>query len=147
MAEDQGIKSLKIFKKNKQPLSPNDWTAGVDYETINDENILDEEGNYHEVQLFNEEEYEQMDQNEINDLIADEGEQSDPTIENNNEFQAHAEEMEAEVEEEHPDDESQEESDEVAEPTRTRPTRTVKHQLTDLHTLTTRHRGLGETRV
>ena len=50
MAEDQGIKSLKLFK-NKQPLFPNDWTAGVDYETTNDKNILDEEGNYHEVDL------------------------------------------------------------------------------------------------
>ena len=67
-----------------------------------------------------------MDQNEINDLIADEGEQSDPTIENNDEFEADAEEMEAEAEEEHPDDKSQEEADKVAEPTRTRPTRTVK---------------------
>ena len=44
MAEDQGIKSLKLFKKNKQSLFPNDWTAGVDYETTNDKNILDEEG-------------------------------------------------------------------------------------------------------
>ena len=72
---------------------------------------------------FDEEEYEQMDQNEIHDLVADEGEQSDPTIENNNEFEADAEEMEAEAEEEHPDDESQEEANEVEEPTRTRPTR------------------------
>ena len=67
-----------------------------------------------------------MDQNEINDLVADEGEQTDPTIENNNEFDAEAEEIEAEAVEEHPDDESQEEAEEVAEPTRTRPTRATK---------------------
>ena len=62
---------------------------------------MDEEGNYHEVdldyeqqihqhavdeyeydeELLDEQEYEQMDQNEINDLIADEGKQSNPTIE------------------------------------------------------------------
>ena len=88
MAEFQGIKSLKLFKKNKQPLFPNDRTAGVDYETTNDKNILDEEGSYHEVdldyeqqihnavdeyeyddELLDEQEYEQMDQNEINDLL------------------------------------------------------------------------------
>ena len=145
MAEDQGIKSLKLFKKNKQPLFPNDWTAGVDYESTNDENILDAEGNYVEIdrddeqqihnavdeyeyddELLDEQEYEQMDQNEINDLVADEGEQFDPTIENNNEFDADAEEIEAEAVEEHPDDESQEEAEEVAEPTRTRPTRAPK---------------------
>ena len=41
MAEDKGTKSLKLLKKNKQPLFSNDWTAGVDYENTNDENILD----------------------------------------------------------------------------------------------------------
>ena len=67
-----------------------------------------------------------MDQNEINDLVADEAEQPDPTIENNNENEDEEEEIVFEAEEEHPDDESQEEANEVAEPTRTRPTRTVK---------------------
>ena len=61
-------------------------------------------------ELLDKEEYERMDQNEINDLIADEGEQpdptiDDPTIENNIETEADAEEMEAEAAEEHPDDE------------------------------------------
>ena len=75
--------------------------------------------------MFDEEEYERMDQNEINDLVADEGEQSDPTIENNNEFE-YEEEIVFEAEEEHPDDESQEEANEGEEPTQTRPTRNVK---------------------
>ena len=73
MAENQGIKSLKLFKKNKQPLFPNDWTAGVDYKTTNDEttnnkNILDEEGNYHEVDL----DYEQQIHNAVNEYEYDE---------------------------------------------------------------------------
>ena len=107
---------------------------------------MDEEGNYHEVdldyeqqihtavdeyeydkELLDEQEYEQMDQNEINDLVADEGEQSNPTIESNNEIEDDAEEeIVFEAEEEHPDDESQEEANEVEEPTRTRPARNVK---------------------
>ena len=105
------------------------------------ENILDAEGNYVEVdhdyeqqihnavdkyeydkELLDEQEYERMNQNEINDLLADEGEQSNPTIENNNEFEDDAEEIVFEAEEEHPDDKSQEEANEVEEPTRTRPT-------------------------
>ena len=147
MAEDQGIKSLKLFKKNKQPLFPDDCTAGVDYKSTNDENILDAEGNYVEIdhdyeqqihnavdeyayddELLDEQEYEQMDQNEIKDLdlVAAEGKQFDPTMENNNEFDVDAEEIEAEAVEEHPDDESQEEAEEVAEATRTRPTRATK---------------------
>ena len=83
-----------------------------------------------------------MDQNEINDLIADEGEQSDPTIENNNEIEDDKEEIVFEAEEEHPDDESQEEANEVEEPTRTRPTRNVKpvDRLTYSHNQTQRSR-------
>ena len=64
-----------------------------------------------------------MDQNEINDLVADEDKQFNPTTENN---ETDSEEIEAEAVEEHPDDESQEEAEEVAEPTRTRPTRATK---------------------
>ena len=32
LAEEQDIKSLKITGKNKIPLLPADWIAGVDYE-------------------------------------------------------------------------------------------------------------------
>ena len=31
MAEKEGIKTLKITGKNKQPILPVDWLAGVDY--------------------------------------------------------------------------------------------------------------------
>ena len=58
---------LTLTMSNKSTLQPVD-----EYEY--DEELLDEE------------EYERMDQNEINDLVADEAEQSDPTIENNNEI-------------------------------------------------------------
>ena len=82
-----------------------------------------------------------MDQNEINNLVADEGEQSNPTIENNNEIEDDAEEIEFEAEEEHPpDDKSQEDAHKVEEPTRTRPTRNVKpvDRLTYSHNQTQR---------
>ena len=118
--------------KNKQPLFPNNWAAGVDYETTKDENILDAEGNYVEVdhdyeqqihnavgeyeneeELLDEQECEQLDQKETNDLVADEGQQFDPTIENNNQVDADAKEIEAKAVEEHPGDKSQEEAEEL----------------------------------
>ena len=67
MAEDQGIKLLKLFKKNKQPLFPNDWTTGVDYKTTKDKKILDEEGNHHEVDLN----YEQQIHNAVDEYEYD----------------------------------------------------------------------------
>ena len=51
MAEEQGIKTLKITRRNKVPLFPADWIAGVDYEgdqNENTENNDDEDDDYQE---------------------------------------------------------------------------------------------------
>ena len=43
MAEKEGIKTLKITGKNKQPILPVDWVAGVDYDfdELDDDNAED----------------------------------------------------------------------------------------------------------
>ena len=68
----------------KQPTTGNYHEVDLDYEqqihTAVDEYEYDKE-------LLDEEEYERMDQNEINDLVADKAEQSNPTIENNNKIE------------------------------------------------------------
>ena len=38
MAEWQGIKSLKIQKKNKTIIYPSDWNPGVDYDDTDTDN-------------------------------------------------------------------------------------------------------------
>ena len=43
MAEEQGIKSNKIEGRNKVPLHPANWIAGVDYEPNNQNNDGDDE--------------------------------------------------------------------------------------------------------
>jgi hypothetical protein len=40
MAEKQGIKSLEITGRNKQPIHPADWIAGVDYTAENNMNLV-----------------------------------------------------------------------------------------------------------
>ena len=79
MAADQGIKSLKLQTRHKQPLFPADWTAGVDYELENeteDENndpdyrITTPNYNYDD-ELDDETAYDRIDQAEIDDILAD----------------------------------------------------------------------------
>ena len=45
LGEKQGIKTLKIVGKNKQPILPVDWVAGVDYdfEELDDDRDSDED--------------------------------------------------------------------------------------------------------
>ena len=49
MAAEQDIKTLKLQGRDKEPLFPADWIAGVDYETeyenedYDDENYVDNE--------------------------------------------------------------------------------------------------------
>ena len=43
MAEEQKITSLKIQGRNKQPLFPADWLAGVDFEQHPNQNNDDDQ--------------------------------------------------------------------------------------------------------
>jgi len=43
MAEKQGIKQLKLTTKDKQPLLPNDWVAGVEYDFDDEDSDEDDE--------------------------------------------------------------------------------------------------------
>ena len=81
MAADQGIKTLKITGRNKTPLYPADWIAGVDYEddqNNNDDWEIDEdyeddleENDGPEDDIENEDNYEPIDQEEIDEILAD----------------------------------------------------------------------------
>ena len=78
MAAEQGIKTLKITGCNKISIFPADWIAGVDYEDNGDEENqeYDEEEEYlndepHQESaedLDDEEAYDGIDQEEIDDL-------------------------------------------------------------------------------
>ena len=95
MAEEQGIKTLKITGRNKIPLFPADWIAGVDYEgdqNENTENNDDEDDDYQQNDEYDidleEEAYDRIDQEEIDDLLAEPGQRNDdnnanPINENN----------------------------------------------------------------
>ena len=48
MAENQGIKSLKMSNRNKNNIYPADWIAGVDYEHQNDEQEDSDDRDYEE---------------------------------------------------------------------------------------------------
>jgi hypothetical protein len=69
MAEAQGIKSLKLTGRNKRLLHPADWIAGVDYENQNNEEEEEEvDEDYDELE---EDQYDPIDQQEIDELLAD----------------------------------------------------------------------------
>ena len=124
MAEEQGIKSLKLCGRNKIPLHPADWIAGVDYEDPNQNEIEDDEeyndvleDNYeYDEELDDDEAYDRIDQDEIDEILAE------PTPSNNDTRDTNP----------NNDDESEQEeqgSDEEAEPkttsTSTRPTQNI----------------------
>jgi hypothetical protein len=88
MAEQQGIKTLKLTGRNKTQLYPADWIAGVEYEDEqNDENTTDNDDNddndvdyqdripdyTQDDELDDQQEYESIDQDEIDDLLAEPG--------------------------------------------------------------------------
>ena len=103
LAKEQGIKTLKIVGRNKVPLFPADWIAGVDYEgedpfDENDEERPnpDEEYTYDDDSdddydsdddVEDEELYDRVDPNEADDL-------RNEAPENNNEEQANPADME-----------------------------------------------------
>ena len=88
LAEEQGIKSLKIESKNKVPIMPADWIAGVDTEEAQEENEANEvdeddpqDRDYQEPQntryeyerdINNEGKFEAIDDDELAELLADE---------------------------------------------------------------------------
>ena len=89
MAEERGIKSLKIENRNKIPLYPADWLAGVDNtdtdtdstSTVEEEDDDSQDGDYHEPNttryeyerdVNNEDKFEPIDDEELQELLADE---------------------------------------------------------------------------
>jgi hypothetical protein len=84
IAEDQGFKSLK-FKNRKGTIFHNaDWIAGVDYDeniqqdADDDEASEDDENRDQEQEKEIDEEYNRIDEEEIEDLIQDQWEQANP---------------------------------------------------------------------
>ena len=78
MAEEQGIKSLKLTGRNKIPLHPADWIAGVDYQPnqneIDDDDDDDEYNpvdDDYESDIELDEAYDRVDQNEIDEILAE----------------------------------------------------------------------------
>jgi hypothetical protein len=81
MADEQGIKTLKLQGRNKVRLYPADWIEGVEYEeneNENDENYSDEEDDYpFDDEINDEEAFDRIDQAEIDELLAEPGDQRD----------------------------------------------------------------------
>ena len=84
MAEEQGVKTLKITGRNKQFLHPAHWVAGVDYdnnnenqsenEDENEEDYVPDKENYPEDDdMVEEAYYDRIDQAEIDEIFADSG--------------------------------------------------------------------------
>ena len=85
MAEQQGIKSLKLTGRNKQPIHPADWIAGVDYNAENNNEVDDNDDEFREderddyaedADMDDADAYDRIDQSEIDDLMADPGERN-----------------------------------------------------------------------
>jgi hypothetical protein len=83
MADEQGIKTLKITGRNKIPIYPANWIAGVEYDADN-ENEIDNEHNDeaypeqepdydYDAELDDDEEYDRIDQGEIDEIMAKPG--------------------------------------------------------------------------
>jgi hypothetical protein len=86
MAKEQGIKTLKLTGRNKTQLYPADWMAGVEHEDKTENNIKDEENEENDVdyaiqapdydqddELDDQQAYDTIDQNKIDDLLAEPG--------------------------------------------------------------------------
>ena len=72
MAAEQGITTLKITGRNKVPLYPADWIAGVDYEDHDDQEHeqTNEDSDYqYDDELEDAETYDRIDPEEIDDLL------------------------------------------------------------------------------
>jgi len=82
MAEEHGIKSLKLQNRRKTIFYPTDWIAGVDYEVNNNDNDNnDDDAEYNDNENNNEyadddaiddeEHFDRVDQQEVDELLAD----------------------------------------------------------------------------
>lgn len=75
MATQQGISTLKITGRNQLPIYPVDWLAGVEYDEYDhnqnqnpDEDYIEEDEEIIEEEINDEELYDRIDPNEIEDL-------------------------------------------------------------------------------
>jgi hypothetical protein len=87
MADKQGIKTLKITGRNRIPIYPADWIAGVEYDADNENEIDNEHNNKgypeqepdydYDAELDDDKEYDRIDQDEIDKIMAkpDQGDQ------------------------------------------------------------------------
>jgi hypothetical protein len=92
MAIEQGLTTLKITGRNKLPIYPADWIAGVDYEHQDDANDDEEynennDDNENFEDINDEELYHRVDPTEVSDLIADSRNNDEGQAPNNNEAQ------------------------------------------------------------
>ncbi|MGC8497837.1 MAG: hypothetical protein ACP5NL_07590 [Thermoplasmata archaeon] len=82
MAEEQGIKSLKLQNRRKTTFYPADWIAGVDYNNKNNDHDDEDDTEYENEENNNleyeddnaieeEENFDRVDQQEIDELMAD----------------------------------------------------------------------------
>jgi hypothetical protein len=84
MADEQGIKTLKLTGPNKTQHYPADWIAGAEYENKesgnandnddNDDDYLNQTPDYtQDDDLDDQQAYESIDQDKINDLLVEPG--------------------------------------------------------------------------
>lgn len=118
MAEEQGITTLKLLGRNKLPIYPADWIEGVEYENYENENYENENENDDYIaedaypsddEVDNEQLYERIDQSEIDDLLAEPGDQPANPIRGEHEEQEPLEPQEPEEPEELEEENNEEE--------------------------------------
>ena len=136
MAENEGFKTLKLLKKNKVPIFPADWTAGVDYDDV--ENQIDDidDDSYVETEpetesesdddesFDDEQSYEPIDRDEIEELLAEPGQRNNdqPAVDDDAEQEPQPDPVQPE--ENNPVETVTDDDTETAEPAPSRPTRT-----------------------
>jgi hypothetical protein len=74
MAEQQGIKSLKLHSRHNINFPPADWIAGVDYEEENDDNANNNDDYADDAEIEDEAMYDPVDQAELDEILAEENE-------------------------------------------------------------------------
>ncbi|MGC8563261.1 MAG: hypothetical protein ACP5NO_08775, partial [Thermoplasmata archaeon] len=126
IAEEQGIKSLKLQNRRKTTFYPADWIAGVDYNNKNNDDNEEDDTEYENEENNNaeyedddaikeEENFDRVDQQEIDELLADttKKEEANPTDMEENEAQ---EELEEEAQEDDAQEDPEEEPNQMPEP-------------------------------
>ncbi|MGC8547340.1 MAG: hypothetical protein ACP5MU_06795, partial [Thermoplasmata archaeon] len=147
MAEEQGIKSLKLQNRRKTIFYPADWIAGVDYmnendddnddDNDNDNDKTDHDDNENEIETDNttddKEQYDHVDQQEIEELFAEDPHKNhqEPRAQEEANPAGMAEEEDREGEATHDDvkQEPEEEANQEPQPERVQPARKMKMKL------------------